>query len=324
MPPTLPPLRPVGNTAPPPIPVSGPGFPTLMMTPAKPAAPPSPASPPSPAAPPSPASPPSPAAPPSIVLAPDLDTVPDPPIIPPPADQRNESAGMTNPTWSASPPVLAPPVEAIRRATPPPQPAMAPLQPPRQPAVAPPPPPSQPFVPPTPQPGFAPYSYDDPGIPVPQVMPDGQPAPAVWRQAHPSAQRWADRRQKSDVSARGAVPSPPRMALGLLIAGIGIWLLVSFIPARRPLDAAEQTRVSQQAGVDAGAWRFSPALHGIALGGAALYLAVGLLVALRGAFFRPGAPGARRSAIALGVSFALLTVAMVVVVAVASLGGPAG
>ena len=56
----------------------------------------------------------------------------------------------------------------------------------------------------------------------------------------------------------------------------------------------------------------------------ALYLAVGLLLALRGAFFRRGSPGARRSAIALGVSFALLTVGMVVVVAVASLGGPAG
>lgn len=283
VPPTLPPLRPVGNTAPPPMPVSAPGAPTLMLTPAT-------ASRPTPP-------PEAPKAAPSIVLAANLDTVPDPPIIPPQ-------------------PAMAPPQQ---------RPAMAPPQQ-QQPAVAPPPQQQQQFVPQVDMapPGFAPYSYDDPGIPVPQVMPDGQPAPAVWRQAHPSAQRWADRRQKSGVSASGAVPSPPRMALGLLIAAIGIWLLVSFIPARRPLDAAEQTRVSQQAGADAGAWRFSPALHGIALGGAALYLAVGLLVALRGAFFRRGSPGARRSAIALGVSFALLTVGMVVVVAVASLGGPAG
>lgn len=178
---------------------------------------------------------------------------------------------------------------------------------------------------PTPPPSeYPPYPYADEGIPLPPAQVEGQPSPAVWRQAHPSAQRWAEKRQRSSVTVASAVPSPPRIALGLLIAAIGVWLLVSFIPSRRPIDAAEKARVSQQAGVDAGAWRFTPSLHVVALGGAALYLALGLLVALRGAFFRRGDPRARRTAIALGAAFGVLTVAMIAVIAIARLGGPAG
>jgi hypothetical protein len=294
VPPTLPPLRPVGNTAPPPPPAaprSAPAAKTLMMAPAVAKA----------------LLPDAPAAPERRV-----ELVPDPPILPP-------GRAMAEP-----PPARAQTPPPARAQTPPPGRAQTP--PPQQAPVAPQamaPQVLPPFHVATPPPAPAAYPYPDDAIQLPPGMLEGQAAPAVWRQAHPSAQRWAERRQKSGVAA-SAVPSPPRMALGLLVGAIGVWLLVSFIPSRRPLDAAEKVRVSQQAGVDQGAWRFSRPLHGVALGGAALYLAVGLLVALRGAFFRRGDPRSRRSAIALGVSFALLTVAMIVVVAVASLGGPAG
>jgi hypothetical protein len=111
-----------------------------------------------------------------------------------------------------------------------------------------------------------------------------RPAPAVWKQAHPSARRWADRRQR--VHGLGRAPSPPRIAAGLLLAGLGAWFLLSFLPGRKPLNEVERARVSRQAGVDEHAWRFPPPLHRAAQGAAALYVSLGFLIAVRGLFFR--------------------------------------
>jgi len=76
------------------------------------------------------------------------------------------------------------------------------------------------------------------------------------------------------------------MALGLLLAGLGAWLLLSFLPSRKPLTEPERVRISHQAGVDEGAWRFPPVLYQAAQGAAALYVSLGFLVAVRGLFFR--------------------------------------
>jgi hypothetical protein len=174
---------------------------------------------------------------------------------------------------------------------------------------------------------------------------DPVPAPAVWKQAHPSAMRWAERRQGG---ATRRTPSPPRVVLGLLIVGLGAWLLLSFLPERKPLTQAERARVNQQAGVDADAWRFDRVGYQAARGGAALYLTLGALVALRGLTFRrrvetqcrrcgrPGgaardglrlrcetgqhSAGANTSAVALLAGFALVSVAILVLIAIASLG----
>lgn len=172
-----------------------------------------------------------------------------------------------------------------------------------------------------------------------------RPAKAVWKQAHPSARRWVERRQKEHSRARA--PSPPRIALGLLVAALGVWLLVSFLPGRKPLTPTERDHISHQAGVDLNAWRFHRVSYQAARGIAGLYLTVGFLIALRGMFFRrrrdvtcrhcgtqvtaersglslrcPNGhhtAGSNLSAVALLVSFAALTAGLLVLVVVASL-----
>ncbi|HLU65105.1 MAG TPA: hypothetical protein VKZ63_02445, partial [Kofleriaceae bacterium] len=256
--------------------------------------------------------------------------------------------GAPPPLWTATPPpgtATAPPPWP---ATPPPGTATAPppwpATPPPGTATAPPPWPA------TPPPGTAAALVPDDSIPAPPP-PDGeqQPAPAVWRQAHPSARRWAERRQRTAGPAGHRAPSPPRIALGLFIAGLGVWLLISVLPDRRPISAVELARISQQAGVDASAWRFSRSLYPVARGLAALYLTVGFLVALRGLLFRrrlevvcrrcgravfaersgatlrceggPHPAGLNRSAIALAAAFALVSGALLILIAAASLAG---
>jgi hypothetical protein len=177
---------------------------------------------------------------------------------------------------------------------------------------------------------------------------DPQPAPAVWKEAHPSARRWAEKRKgTAGVSAKRA-PSMPRVVLGILIAALGAWLVLSFLPDRKPLTAAERARVEKQAGIDSNAWRFGQAGYMAARGAAALYITLGILVALRGLFFRrrveaachrcgrtvtaersglqlrceggPHAAGINSSAVALLVAFAVLSLALVALIAIASLG----
>ena len=111
-----------------------------------------------------------------------------------------------------------------------------------------------------------------------------RPVPAVWKQAHPSARRWADKRARQH--GVGRAPSPPRIAAGLLLAGLGAWLLLSFLPSRKPLTETERDHISRQAGVDENAWRFPQPIYPAAQGGAALYVSLGFLIAVRGLVFR--------------------------------------
>jgi hypothetical protein len=177
---------------------------------------------------------------------------------------------------------------------------------------------------------------------------DPQPAPAVWKQGHPSARKWAERRQGSQVVSAKRAPSLPRIVLGILIAALGAWLVLSFLPDRKPLTAAERARVEKQAGIDSDAWRFSQVGYMAARGGAALYLTIGILVALRGLVYRrrietacrrcgrtvlaertglslrcdSGAhsAGVNASALALVIAFSVLSVALVGLIAASSLG----
>ncbi|HYU15953.1 MAG TPA: hypothetical protein VEL05_07780, partial [Candidatus Acidoferrum sp.] len=121
-------------------------------------------------------------------------------------------------------------------------------------------------------------------VPPAQADEELRPAKAVWKQAHPSARRWVDSRQR--VQGLHRAPSPPRIAAGLLLAGLGAWLLLSFLPDKKPLTEPERVRISRQAGVDEHAWRFPPPLYTAAQGGAALYVSLGFLIAVRGLFFR--------------------------------------
>ena len=110
-----------------------------------------------------------------------------------------------------------------------------------------------------------------------------RPVPAVWKQAHPSARRWADKRQRHGAAR---APSRPRIVSGLLLAGLGAWLLLIFLPGRKPLTEPERVRISRQAGVDEHAWRFPPPLYQATQGAAALYVSLGFLISVRGLFFR--------------------------------------
>jgi hypothetical protein len=144
-------------------------------------------------------------------------------------------------------------------------------------------------------------------------------------------------------------PSPPRIALGLFIAALGGWLIISYLPDRRPVTGAELARMSGQAGVDTSARRLSRPAYQVARGAAGLYLTVGFLVALRGLMFRRrllvscrrcgrqvvaarsgltmrcegGAhvTGLNRSAVALTAATGAITALLLILVAAAGAGG---
>ncbi len=176
---------------------------------------------------------------------------------------------------------------------------------------------------------------------------DPVPAPAVWKQGHPSARKWAERRQGGGAATRRRAPSLPRIVLGILIAALGAWLVLSFLPDRKPLTAAERARVEKQAGLDSNAWRFDEVGYMAARGGAALYFTIGILVALRGLFYRrrietpcrrcgrtvmaersglglrceggPHSAGVNSSALALVICFVALSLGLAALMALASL-----
>jgi hypothetical protein len=200
----------------------------------------------------------------------------------------------------------------------------------------------------TPPPAAA--AFEPPAVDIPDLTDeiDPMPAPAVWKQGHPSARKWAERRQGGAAATGRRAPSLPRIVLGILIAALGAWLVLSFLPDRKPLTAAERARVEKQAGLDSSAWRFGQAGYMAARGGAALYLTIGILVALRGLLYRRrietgcrrcgrrvmaersglslrcegGAhtAGVNASALALVLSFAALSLMLVALIAVSSLG----
>lgn len=135
------------------------------------------------------------------------------------------------------------------------------------------------------------------------------PSNAVWRTAHPSAQKWAAKRHGGSVRT----PKPGIIALGLMLAGFGAYLLMIFLPTKRPLTAAMKEELSKQAGVDQAAWHFSEQLIGAANINAALFVLLGVVIVLRGLMYRQQPAGhARRGfskpALMLIFCFVLLAV----------------
>jgi hypothetical protein len=145
------------------------------------------------------------------------------------------------------------------------------------------------------------------------------PSNAVWRTAHPSAQKWAKKRH----GGAHRTPKPGIIALGLMLAGLGAYLLAIFLPSKKPLTASEIDIISKQAGVDENAWRFSQDLLDAANLNAGLFVLLGVVVVLRGAFFKQMPSGQGRNklgkpAIMLLSCFALLAISFVALVLSAS------
>ena len=163
-------------------------------------------------------------------------------------------------------------------------------------------------------------SEEGPSVP-PQSGGRAESVNAVWRQAHPSAQRWAAKR---NVGAP-RTPRPGIIALGLLLAGLGTYLLALFLPSKAPLTAGEHALIAQQAGVDERAWRFSEELLSAANLNAGLFVLLGVVVVLRGAMHRQ-APGQSRrkkmdkTSVMLLFCFALFALSFIALVLSASVG----
>ena len=206
-------------------------------------------------------------------------------VLPEPAAKRAAEVAppATPPRASTPPPAATPPRAATPRATVPPRAATPPRAAPAPDRVA------APVAFPTPPPAAAPYAPPPDSAPdIPDLTDeiDPQPAPAVWKQAHPSARKWVERRQGGAAVSSKRAPSLPRIVLGILVAALGAWLVLSFLPDRKPLTTAERARVEKQAGIDSDAWRFGQVGYMCARGAAGLYLTIGVLVALRGLVYR--------------------------------------
>lgn len=146
-------------------------------------------------------------------------------------------------------------------------------------------------------------------------------ANAVWRQAHPSAQKWAKKRN----AGAPRTPRPGIIALGLLLAGLGTYLLALFLPSKAPLTAAEKALMAQQAGVDEKAWRFTEDLLTAANLNAWLFVLLGVVVVLRGALHRQAPGQARRkkkdkTSVMLLFCFAIFALSFLALVLSASVG----
>jgi hypothetical protein len=149
------------------------------------------------------------------------------------------------------------------------------------------------------------------------VSQDGANQPqAVWRDAHPSARKWVEKR---GASAR--TPKPLMIFAGLCVAGLGAYLMFIFLPSKAPLTAVERLQISQQAGAEIG-WRFGDQLYTIARINAALFSVLGFALVLRGALNRVGSSGRKREGRAimlLGATFAVLAICFLALLAKASL-----
>lgn len=113
-----------------------------------------------------------------------------------------------------------------------------------------------------------------------EQKPKGAVNQAVWREAHPSARRWATER-RSESSTRS--PQPLSIAVGLLLTGLGCYLLAVFLPSKAPSAAA--AKLAATAGQ--GSWHFSTATHSAANINAALIIVLGIVIVVRGALHRP-------------------------------------
>lgn len=146
---------------------------------------------------------------------------------------------------------------------------------------------------PTPLPQQAPFAPQHGAIPTPfpaqhTPVPQATPRPgsmeaarqASWKRAHPSARRWA-RRRDSHTGAGRRTPAPLRIGAGLILIGVGIYLLLIFIPAHRP-DAPSESERTEAGKI----WRFTETQHSVAAGLAFGFVALGLFGAARGATYR--------------------------------------
>jgi hypothetical protein len=145
---------------------------------------------------------------------------------------------------------------------------------------------------PTPFPQQAPQMYTPTPLPQQAPPPDPmavEPRPgtmeaarqASWKQAHPSARRWAKRRDAHTGRANRRTPQPLRIGAGLLLIGVGIYLLAIFIPAHSPDGPreAERTEVGK-------IWRFNATQHTVMSGLAFGFVGLGLFAMVGGALYR--------------------------------------
>ncbi len=142
----------------------------------------------------------------------------------------------------------------------------------------------------------------------------------VWREAHPSAQRWAQTR----TEGAPRTPKPGIIAMGLMLTGIGIYLLFILLPSKAPLTAAGKLAMATQAGLDENAWRFSEKLMLPANLNAGLFIFLGVVIVLRGALFRqPHSAKAKKkskqTSMMLGFCFVLFALSFAALLLTASM-----
>jgi hypothetical protein len=114
-----------------------------------------------------------------------------------------------------------------------------------------------------------------------------QPVKAQWKQAHPSARKWAARREREAHDSTSRTPKPLRIMFGCVLIGIAAYLAFIAMPTRRPLSDNERAELATHAGVDENAWRFAPPLYIGALSAVGVIGFVGIAVVVRGATYRP-------------------------------------
>jgi len=140
------------------------------------------------------------------------------------------------------------------------------------------------------------YPGENPYAPVPHPggqfgEPAGVPgAPDLnpqWKTPHRSAQLWAEKRRGALSGQIRRRPRPQAVAVGLLIAGFAAWMVISYLPSHRPMSTGQLARLELQAGADVSVWRLVPHKYRLAQLACGGLMLVGLIVAGRGALFRP-------------------------------------
>ena len=134
------------------------------------------------------------------------------------------------------------------------------------------------------QPPTAPLSSGEHDISAPVVFADApravptQPAvPTMAEVARAAAWKWARKRESQGGPAK--TPHPLRIALGILMIGVGIYLLAIFIPSHEPVMLGGNIGVNK--------WLFTEGQHSVAAAFAFAFLALGAFSLFRGTTYKP-------------------------------------